>query len=412
MSDKSQQFLLVGLPATGKTSFLAALWYMVDQTEVPCKLKLERLEGDRKYLNDIRDAWVAYKPVPHTQVDTEKIVSMFLRNQDTAQTTTLSFPDLSGEAFRLQWTKREMSRSYAQRLHDSTGALLFIHPSRIAKPHRIDEVEEASSLVSKAMPSGAPSGGSASDLKSWDPEKSPTQIQLIELLQFIASRENLKTPFRLAIVISAFDLAAATQLTAADLLSRELPMLKQYLDANSHIFECTCYGISAQGAEYRSPELTSAMILDADSLKNRIAEGPEPVCQWLREQLDDATKAVIATPAARPDLKDALADGLNGLLARGDLYDATRFAAVPLREDTRYRLDAVLLKNSKERTDIVGLNRMLLEDAFPKQLATVWSNDAGHFRLAKCHPAERVTVVGADVQNQRDLTEPIQWLMR
>jgi hypothetical protein len=41
------QVLLIGLPSTGKTSFLAALWYMVDQATVDCALVLDKLDGVR-----------------------------------------------------------------------------------------------------------------------------------------------------------------------------------------------------------------------------------------------------------------------------------------------------------------------------------------------------------------------------
>ncbi len=53
----SRHILLMGLQSTGKTSFLAALWYMVDQQEVPCALTVQSLQGDRTYLNAICKAW-------------------------------------------------------------------------------------------------------------------------------------------------------------------------------------------------------------------------------------------------------------------------------------------------------------------------------------------------------------------
>src|ERR1700680_4955240 len=86
-------FLLIGLPDTGKTSFLAALWYMVGQSGTNCGLTLERLDGDIQYLNQIRDAWLEYRPVPRNKADLEKPVSMLLKDSATGQVGRLGFPD-------------------------------------------------------------------------------------------------------------------------------------------------------------------------------------------------------------------------------------------------------------------------------------------------------------------------------
>ena len=51
------QCLMVGLPGTGKTTFLAALWHVAKSHEVPGSMRLERREGDQEYLNWIADEW-------------------------------------------------------------------------------------------------------------------------------------------------------------------------------------------------------------------------------------------------------------------------------------------------------------------------------------------------------------------
>src|ERR1035438_9438833 len=137
-AQSSQYFLLMGLPNTGKTSFLAALWYLVQHPQVACKFRLEKLEGDNKYLNQISQAWVEYTPVPHTRIDSETLVSMLLKNETTGQKLTLFFPDLSGESFRLQWTARQFTKGYDKLLQQASGAMLFVNPAGVIKPIRID----------------------------------------------------------------------------------------------------------------------------------------------------------------------------------------------------------------------------------------------------------------------------------
>src|SRR5258708_2938371 len=51
------QCLMAGLPETGKTTFLAALWHVAKSHEVSGSMRLERREGDQEYLNNIANAW-------------------------------------------------------------------------------------------------------------------------------------------------------------------------------------------------------------------------------------------------------------------------------------------------------------------------------------------------------------------
>ena len=55
---------------------------------------------------------------------------------------------------------------------------------------------------------------------------------------------------------------------------------------------------------------------------------------------------------------------------------------------------------------------MLLEDAFPKMLSKEWKYQDEQSKLQGLVPARRVLVVGDNVQNAQDITEPVQWLMR
>ena len=59
-------FVIIGLPASGKTTFLAALWHVIEADETECRLKLNRYEGDLKYLNAIAQAWRTFNKVPRT----------------------------------------------------------------------------------------------------------------------------------------------------------------------------------------------------------------------------------------------------------------------------------------------------------------------------------------------------------
>src|SRR5947207_2945044 len=119
MSDSSSRFVLIGLPETGKTSFLAALWYLMQHSQVAHRLTVKSMHGDSRHLNHISSLWASFEPVPRTSTDAEKIVTMVLFDSETGRTITVTFPDLSGESFNSQWVERHFSASYDKFLRES-----------------------------------------------------------------------------------------------------------------------------------------------------------------------------------------------------------------------------------------------------------------------------------------------------
>src|SRR5271165_6669586 len=69
---------IIGLPGTGKTTFLAALWHLIDAGEVSTRLVLDKLIGDHSYLNSIVEAWRRCEEVPRTSMAAEASVAVHL----------------------------------------------------------------------------------------------------------------------------------------------------------------------------------------------------------------------------------------------------------------------------------------------------------------------------------------------
>jgi Double-GTPase 1 len=249
----SARYVIIGLPGSGKTTFLAALWHVVRQTDLDSALRLDRLDGDIKHLNAICDAWLRCVAVPRTIAESETLVSMHLKNE-IGSPVTLNFPDLSGESFKLQWTTRQFSDSYEELLRESSGALLFMHPSKVEEPTRIDQAEGMIEEVEKVTGTDDPTIKESGDVIDWDPEHSPTQVQLVELLQFVAGREHFRSPFRLAILVSAWDEVSTIGLSPDEWVRKHLPLLDQYLTTNAAMFQSAIYGVSAQGGDYATQQ--------------------------------------------------------------------------------------------------------------------------------------------------------------
>ena len=255
---KSHNFLLIGLPSTGKTSFLAALWYAIQQKQSPTALILQRLDGESGYLNKIRDAWLAFKPVGRNPTDSETFVSMRLKRSDGDEEAHLTFPDVSGESFKQQWTSRQLTASYDKCLKSANGGILFIHPGSIVLPLRIAEVDDLAALIDdKMFEKLAEPQAVAPPSAPWDIEKAPTQVQLVELLQFMKRHTHFRAPFRLAIAISAWDLVDPSKISPQVWFDQQLPLLSQFLSSNRKSFEVAFYGVSAQGGTYEGDEVAA-----------------------------------------------------------------------------------------------------------------------------------------------------------
>ena len=63
---------MLGLPGSGKTTFLAALWHQFESAEIETAFIAERLQPDREYLKSIREAWLACEEISHTSIGIEK----------------------------------------------------------------------------------------------------------------------------------------------------------------------------------------------------------------------------------------------------------------------------------------------------------------------------------------------------
>lgn len=247
----SHKQLIIGLPETGKTTFLAALWHVVNSREVPGALELLHLEGDRKHLNIIRKAWLEFREVGRTIPTTEQIVSMRLGTQGQSEAAELVFPDMSGESFRQQWVDRKWTEEYDALVGEASGILLFVHSLKAVGPERIDgSIEEAVSILAdeEDVAEDAMATGDKTTLPEWDPKKAPAQVQLVELLQFIDGQRNDERVIPVAVVVSAWELVMNRYDVPGNWLSQRLPLLDQYLKANPERFPSRVYGISAQGA--------------------------------------------------------------------------------------------------------------------------------------------------------------------
>jgi hypothetical protein len=120
--------------------------------------------------------------------------------------------------------------------------------------------------------------------------------------------------------------------------------------------------------ENSATSLSAAGIIDASAFAAKVINGADATSVFLRGRLQDSVKAdVAAYSASNPNAKTvigALVKDLNQVISGASIYDNARFHDVALRPETRQ-----LLKQNLTGSELARLNKLLLEDAYPADLA-------------------------------------------
>jgi hypothetical protein len=258
----------MGLPEVGKTTFLAALWHVTESQEVPGSLSLERISENAKHLNSIRSDWLRFEKVGRTIPGQEQETTLWLRD-DHGVVGEVLFPDLSGESFEGAWAERHWSKEYNQLVSAADSLLIFVHPETLKEPFTIAEMqrmaeaaipEEAQETANQQQEAEEPSAEAG--VEEWSPLKAPTQVQLVDLLQFTEKVQRAKRPVRVAVILSAWDLVRQDypgEMGPSRWLKDRMSYLDQYLRSNFELFSVRVYGVSAQGGDLKK---------DRDALRN------------------------------------------------------------------------------------------------------------------------------------------------
>lgn len=243
-------FVIMGLPASGKTTFLAALWHLVESEETDCRLTIDGYRGSYRYLNSIADSWREFGKLSRTSQTGDTEVEINLHDQVTGARGTALFPDLAGEVFDLQVEERRCKSDFVIQADAEDGILFFVNSNvkedtlsiteynnRLPPEFRY-ETGDADSLDKDGQP--------ATPIE-WEPRFLPDQVRIVQLLS-----DLIRPPFtlrarKLVVIISAWDLVRDQHLTPDQWLAKNMPLAHQFLRTNGQSFVYRVYGVSAQG---------------------------------------------------------------------------------------------------------------------------------------------------------------------
>ncbi|MGI3898926.1 MAG: TRAFAC clade GTPase domain-containing protein [Janthinobacterium lividum] len=248
---------IVGLPGSGKTTYLAALWAVLNERPEGAALRFRELgAGDRKYLNEIAKRWRSAHEQKRTLLSVQTVSLNMLGVDD--QPVSITFPDLAGETFKRMWIDRSCSVEVYERLLAS-GLMVFVHADRIIHASYVREASHIANIAGETLVAGEPT--------AWSAETAPTQVQLVGLLDALRSPPFNETRRRVAVIISAWDRAEAEGLTPADYLAGRMPLLAQYIRQNLPDWDWRIYGVSAQGGEFDPDEKGKPRAANIDRLR-------------------------------------------------------------------------------------------------------------------------------------------------
>lgn len=251
--------VIIGLPGSGKTTFLAALWHIITERDVNTLLRFHTLRvGEVAHLNEIAARWREAKVQERTAVGGSRMVSMNLLGKDDMP-IRVTFPDVPGEVYRRMWEDRDCESQIAEILK-AGGIMLFVHADTIVPPNWVVDEAALSKLLGLEIESGQEI--------PWHPRLAPTQVQLVDLLQLLRLPPLDVGPRKLAIMLSAWDKASGENLAPQAYLDAKLPLLSQYLRSDADGWIYRTYGLSAQGGDYDSTEPGAVPKAEAEAARN------------------------------------------------------------------------------------------------------------------------------------------------
>lgn len=236
----SATLLMVGLPSSGKTTFLAALYELVqDESRPDGALALREQPADREYLYEINQTWLKVEELDHSNLSTPRHILLPLADP-AGSPLDLEIPDVAGERFEQGWTGEDWPAQLAEIATRADGVLLFVHGTELEPPVKLSPGDLTESEE----------GANTSGDDGWDATKAPTQTILADLLEALSELNDRTLP--VAVIVSAWDRAQG-EVTPAAWLELNLPLVWQMLTWPGRAAAFDVFGVSAQGGDVTDP---------------------------------------------------------------------------------------------------------------------------------------------------------------
>jgi Double-GTPase 1 len=280
---------LIGLPKTGKTTYIAALWAYLRSGLPEDKYRVPHLPDNTEYLNLIANAWAEGLPMPRSSPGMSDHIEFTIEAPEQPP-LTIVLPDLPGEVFLNAIRRPLIEEGPEKAVTESDLLLVFVNceAATMFEPlgdHPVDEPDDSedeppandgtatSELAGHEITNlpdglndedGTADGENVSEgetvdddgaaqvdnFKEFAPGDLDTDTLNTELLQRIEYLLDVRGLPPIAIVVSAWDVHAEEILQPESWLRDHQPMFWQHLEELRRTTTIGVVGVSAQGANY------------------------------------------------------------------------------------------------------------------------------------------------------------------
>lgn len=251
MNCRPSTVAFLGFPRTGKSTYLGALWQLVQDPAEPSIVERD-VTGDRSYLQKLGDQVARGEEIGRTA--TSSVEGMQLTLGFDQGDIRVHIPDLGGETLRMLVEDRIWDSRLQETIAASDSMLLFLHPEKLDLPFTIAMADEILSGLESSSSEDAPKAakdqdcahGTEIELPKFRAQSACTIAKCIDALENILMCQRARWPIRLGVIISAWDTVEGSP-TPASWIRDRLPALDSFSRANTDMIEWSLYGVSAQG---------------------------------------------------------------------------------------------------------------------------------------------------------------------
>jgi hypothetical protein len=268
---RTRSIALLGGPASGKTTYLGALVDALQTNQTP-RLRLGDIPEDVTAYDRLAEPLLDATYPQRTKEERHVLdLPLRARREDGHEDISLTMGDYDGEEVERLFDNRTHGFSPEWQARASAcGLLIFIRPQAL-KPLPLlrrppascaaltTALAQAESVFGPGLHDEIPARGIAGPD---DPVLVPTELAIIELLQFLRHVRGLgpgerprSGTMRVALLVSAWDSVDPPRRDRgpAQFFVENAPLLEDYLWSNYHVADLFHFGLSSTGGDLRDP---------------------------------------------------------------------------------------------------------------------------------------------------------------
>lgn len=269
---KQKRCLIAGLPYAGKSTYLGALWYVVNNASIKDTFALKASESnppeDVEQLTALSRRWMRVEDMERTSMDVSNNICFNLTPIGGGEDFELYVPDFKGESVH-QIITGNQPKEFDEWCNNSDTLLYMMNevkPNRFADDYYQDKDEAGGDTMGQLT---------AVNVPDFDPKRMPTCAQNMLILRYLTTLKHFS---KVVICLTAWDkvITENADTIPEDYVREESPALYNFI--KYHCSDVVFFGLSAQGKEYEYEDYEEK----GEKLKR--------VTEACRKKLQDATR--------------------------------------------------------------------------------------------------------------------------